>query len=113
MASNKHILEPKHRILELEQECARLQSADTGGKECSSHGCTAVGVAPGDEAAVESITRKHTCELGVTLGFLVDFLEELDQGSFRDSPDFTTDDLVEKFIKPAVKKTECRYVDLT
>ena len=112
-ASNRRILELEQRILELEQGGVRLQSADTGGKECSPHGCTAVGESSGVEAAAEeSITRKHTCELGVTLGYLVEFLKELDQGFFRDSPDFTTDDLVEKFIKPAVKQQQCRYVDL-
>eukprot|EP00976_Prorocentrum_cordatum_P081248 1184321-Prorocentrum_minimum.AAC.3 len=56
--------------------------------------------------------RKPTCELGVTLEFLVWFLQYLDEGFFQGDRDFTTDDLVENFIKPAVKETQCRYVDL-
>mmetsp|Transcript_29758 Transcript_29758/g.64988 ORF Transcript_29758/g.64988 Transcript_29758/m.64988 type:complete len:633 (-) Transcript_29758:189-2087(-) len=56
--------------------------------------------------------RKGTWELGVTLGFLSDFLSELDLGDFSGSEDFTTDEVVEKFIKPAVVERQVRYVDL-
>eukprot|EP00976_Prorocentrum_cordatum_P102679 1193156-Prorocentrum_minimum.AAC.6 len=66
----------------------------------------------GDENRANREARQPTWELGVTLGFLSDFLQQLDSGVFSDSKDFTTDDLVEKFIKPAVKEKQCRYVDL-
>ena len=56
--------------------------------------------------------RNPTCKLGVTLEFLVTFLQDLDEGFFQGDGDFTTEDLVKKFIKPAVKETQCRYVDL-
>eukprot|EP00976_Prorocentrum_cordatum_P085180 1185959-Prorocentrum_minimum.AAC.1 len=63
--------------------------------------------------SVEAVlARKPTYELGVTLEFLVTFLQDLDEGFFQGDGDFTTDDLVEKFIKHAVKETQCRYVDL-
>ena len=68
----------------------------------------------GEDAVVGA--RKPTWELGVTLGFLYEFLqqldEELDHGLFQGNYDFTTNDLVEKFIKLAVKERQCRYVDL-
>eukprot|EP00959_Pyramimonas_sp_CCMP1952_P122867 2568302-Pyramimonas_sp.AAC.1 len=58
------------------------------------------------------LPRNPTCKIGVTLEFLVTFLQVLDEGVFQGDGDFTTDDLVEKFIKLAVKETQCRYVDL-
>eukprot|EP00959_Pyramimonas_sp_CCMP1952_P367912 7707000-Pyramimonas_sp.AAC.1 len=68
------------RIRELEEELWRLS------KEQS-------------KAAV--VVRRPTWKLGVTLGFLSEFLTQLDSGIFKGEPDFTTEDLVEKFIKPA------------
>eukprot|EP00976_Prorocentrum_cordatum_P090498 1188151-Prorocentrum_minimum.AAC.2 len=57
------------------------------------------------ESGEAVLARKPTCKLGVTLEFLVTFLQDLDEGFFQGDRDFTTDDLVEKFIKPAVKET--------
>eukprot|EP00240_Pyramimonas_obovata_P003175 CAMPEP_0118924400 /NCGR_PEP_ID=MMETSP1169-20130426/2554_1 /TAXON_ID=36882 /ORGANISM="Pyramimonas obovata, Strain CCMP722" /LENGTH=636 /DNA_ID=CAMNT_0006865509 /DNA_START=385 /DNA_END=2295 /DNA_ORIENTATION=- len=73
---------------------------------------TVVGDTDGVKVVDELADRKPTWELGVTLGFLWEFLTTLDNGHFRGDGDFTTDDLVEKFIKPAVKGKQCRYVDL-
>eukprot|EP00976_Prorocentrum_cordatum_P041590 843790-Prorocentrum_minimum.AAC.2 len=77
-------------------------------KGCSGEGTGDVG---GGTPATNG--RDRTWKLGLTLDFLPVFLKHLDDdGCFKDNPDFTTNDLVEQFIKPAVKERQCRYVDL-
>eukprot|EP00959_Pyramimonas_sp_CCMP1952_P445064 9319641-Pyramimonas_sp.AAC.1 len=57
----------------------------------------------GDEVSSPRPNRKHTSELGVTLEFLGEFVPWMKNGLFWDDKDFTTDDVVEKFVKPEVK----------
>lgn len=51
-------------------------------------------------------------DCGVRLGFVVNFLQDITKERFKCNVNFSTQDLVEQHIKPAVKPQQCRFVDL-
>ncbi|KAK3287759.1 hypothetical protein CYMTET_4744 [Cymbomonas tetramitiformis] len=56
--------------------------------------------------------NRQSKDCGVRLGFLVKFLQEISEGHFKYEVEFSTHDLVEQYIRPAVKQQQCRFVDL-